>query len=79
MSVRVVGGRGVPAAWNRRALTDALAAVARERGCYGMWVGVDTDNDPALATYRASGAVNDGEFTMLTWEFTTENGSGDSC
>ncbi|MFF1960324.1 GNAT family N-acetyltransferase [Streptomyces sp. NPDC058220] len=54
-----------------RALTDALATVARERGCYDMWVGVDTDNAPALSTYRAAAALNDGEFTMLTWNFTT--------
>lgn len=52
-----------------RALTEALAAVARERGCYGMWVGVDTDNDPALATYRSAGAEDEGGFAMLAWEF----------
>ncbi|MEU0668278.1 GNAT family N-acetyltransferase [Streptomyces lavendulocolor] len=57
-----------------RALTRALAAVARERGCYGMWVGVDTDNDPALATYRSAGAGDDGEFAMLTWGFGDEAG-----
>ncbi|MET9429437.1 MULTISPECIES: GNAT family N-acetyltransferase [unclassified Streptomyces] len=55
-----------------RALTEALAAVARARGCYDMWVGVDTDNDPALATYRSAGAADDGEFAMLTWEFGDE-------
>ncbi|MEU9015263.1 GNAT family N-acetyltransferase [Streptomyces sp. NPDC048479] len=52
-----------------RALTEALIEVARERGCYDMWVGVDRDNDPALATYRSAGAADDGEFAMLTWEF----------
>ncbi|MGA5165121.1 MULTISPECIES: GNAT family N-acetyltransferase [Streptomyces] len=57
-----------------RELTRALAAVARERGCYGMWVGVDTDNDPALATYRSAGAGDDGEFAMLTWGFGDEAG-----
>ncbi|WP_327328321.1 GNAT family N-acetyltransferase [Streptomyces sp. NBC_01210] len=51
-----------------RALTEALIEVARERGCYDMWVGVDTDNDPALATYRSAGAADDGVFAMLTWE-----------
>ncbi|MFF8829664.1 GNAT family N-acetyltransferase [Streptomyces sp. NPDC015131] len=55
-----------------RALTRALAAVARERGCYGMWVGVDTDNEAALATYRSAGAAGDGEFAMLTWGFGDE-------
>ncbi|MET9377058.1 GNAT family N-acetyltransferase [Streptomyces sp. NPDC003035] len=52
-----------------RALTEALLAEARERGCYDAWVGVDTDNEPALATYRSAGAGDDGVFTMLTWEF----------
>ncbi|WP_330177840.1 GNAT family N-acetyltransferase [Streptomyces sp. NBC_01498] len=52
-----------------RGLVDALAAVARERGCYDMWVGVDTDNEPALATYRSAGARDEGHFAMLTWEF----------
>ncbi|MGW2558980.1 N-acetyltransferase family protein [Streptomyces sp. NPDC001514] len=61
-----------------RALTEALATVARERGCYDMWVGVDTDNDPALATYGSAGAANEGEFAMLTWDFTTGDDSGDS-
>ncbi|ORT61697.1 GNAT family N-acetyltransferase [Streptomyces sp. CB03238] len=55
-----------------RALTEALAAVARKRGCYDMSVGVDTDNDPALATYRSAGATDDGEFAMLTWGFGDE-------
>ncbi|MFC8224461.1 GNAT family N-acetyltransferase [Streptomyces sp. NPDC057287] len=54
-----------------RALTEALAAEARERGCYDMWVGVDRDNEAALATYRSAGAADDGVFAMLTWEFTT--------
>ncbi|MFE5830291.1 GNAT family N-acetyltransferase [Streptomyces sp. NPDC056488] len=50
-----------------RALTEALLAAARERGCRGAWVGVDTDNDPALATYRSAGAADEGVFTMLGW------------
>ncbi|WP_405597854.1 GNAT family N-acetyltransferase [Streptomyces sp. NBC_01410] len=52
-----------------RALVEALRQVARERGCYDLWVGVDTDNDAALATYRSAGAKDDGVFAMLTWEF----------
>ncbi|WP_406304956.1 GNAT family N-acetyltransferase [Streptomyces sp. NBC_00885] len=52
-----------------RALVEALREVARERGCYDLWVGVDTDNDAALATYRSTGAKDDGVFAMLTWEF----------
>lgn len=52
-----------------RALAEALAAEARERGSYGMWVGVERVNEAALATYRSAGASDDGVFTMLTWEF----------
>lgn len=48
-----------------RALTEALAVEAESRGCYGMWVGVDTDNEAALATYRAAGARDEGVFRML--------------
>ncbi|WP_369144323.1 N-acetyltransferase family protein [Streptomyces sp. R44] len=50
-----------------RALSEALVAEARARGCYGAWVGVDTDNAPALATYRSAGAVDEGVFTMRGW------------
>ncbi|MEU8773940.1 GNAT family N-acetyltransferase [Streptomyces sp. NPDC048606] len=50
-----------------RALTLALADEARARGCYGMWVGVDTDNEAALATYGAAGAHDEGVFTMRGW------------
>ncbi|WP_228974856.1 GNAT family N-acetyltransferase [Streptomyces sp. DH12] len=52
-----------------RALVGALAEVARERGCHGMWVGVDPGNDAALATYRSAGARDEGRFAMLGWTF----------
>jgi ribosomal protein S18 acetylase RimI-like enzyme len=52
-----------------RALIRELAALARERGCYGMWVGVDTGNDIALATYRSAGGKDDGTCTVMTWDF----------
>ncbi|MGW0966826.1 GNAT family N-acetyltransferase [Streptomyces sp. NPDC002516] len=52
-----------------RALVRALAALARERGCYGMWVGVDAGNDVALATYRSAGGKDDGMCTVVTWDF----------
>ncbi|MEU3722768.1 GNAT family N-acetyltransferase [Streptomyces sp. NPDC031705] len=50
-----------------RALTRALADEARARGCYGMWVAVDTDNDEALATYDSAGAEDEGLFAMRGW------------
>ena len=53
------------------ALVRALEALARERGCYGMWVGVDIDNEPALATYRRAGAAREEmPFASYSWDFT---------
>ncbi|WP_430781370.1 GNAT family N-acetyltransferase [Actinoplanes sp. G11-F43] len=50
------------------ALVDALAAIARENGCYGMWVSTETDNKAALATYRRAGAMEEMTFTLLSWD-----------
>ncbi|MFE0178602.1 GNAT family N-acetyltransferase [Streptomyces sp. NPDC059002] len=52
-----------------RALIRTLAALARERGCYGMWVGVDTDNKAALAAYGSAGGRYEGEFSSVNWDF----------
>jgi ribosomal protein S18 acetylase RimI-like enzyme len=52
-----------------KALASALADLARERGCYGMWVLTDEDNEAALRTYRGSGASETDESLMLTWVF----------
>jgi [ribosomal protein S18]-alanine N-acetyltransferase len=52
-----------------RALVDALAGVARERGCYGMWVATEPDNAAALATYRAAGAATPEPCVTLAWTF----------
>jgi ribosomal protein S18 acetylase RimI-like enzyme len=52
-----------------RALVERLAALARERGCYGMWVGVEAGNDVALAAYRSAGGKDDGTCTVMTWDF----------
>ena len=51
------------------ALVRALAELAREQGCYGMWVLTDDDNAPALATYTAAGADEQSRHVMLTWNF----------
>ncbi len=55
-------GRGVA-----RALVEALLALARERGCYGMWVGTDADNEAAIHTYRSAGAGKPEPFVLLEW------------
>jgi ribosomal protein S18 acetylase RimI-like enzyme len=52
-----------------RALVEALAALARERGCYGMFVLTDDDNVAGLATYRSAGAREASRSLMLDWEF----------
>lgn len=57
-------GQGVGAA-----LVEALATLARERGCYGMWVGAEPDNIAAIATYRRAGAQEPEPFVTLTWDF----------
>jgi ribosomal protein S18 acetylase RimI-like enzyme len=51
------------------ALVKALATLARDRGCYGMWVGVDTDNPAALATYRRAGAHEEAPAVVFSWDF----------
>ena len=52
-----------------RALVEALEVVARARGCYGMWVLTDADNDAALATYRSAGSDEGTGHLMLSWTF----------
>ena len=60
----VARGRGIG-----RALVEQLLGIARQTGCYGMWVAVDADNDAALATYRSTGAATDeGSQHVLTWQ-----------
>lgn len=49
------------------ALVEALAALARERGCRGMWVLTDAGNAAALGTYRKAGATLEEQSTLLEW------------
>jgi ribosomal protein S18 acetylase RimI-like enzyme len=50
-----------------KALVTALADLARDRGCYGMWVLTDSDNSPAVMTYNSLGASDQSEPLMLSW------------
>jgi aminoglycoside 3-N-acetyltransferase I len=50
------------------ALVEELAALARRRGCYGMFVFTDDDNAAALATYRRAGAGRTSQQLMLEWD-----------
>jgi ribosomal protein S18 acetylase RimI-like enzyme len=52
-----------------RALVEALAELARERGCYGMFVLTDDDNVAARATYRRAGGREVSRSLMVEWEF----------
>lgn len=51
---------GTREAWQRRGIATALVtravALARARGARGVWLGTESDNDPAIAFYRALGA-----------------------
>jgi ribosomal protein S18 acetylase RimI-like enzyme len=52
-----------------RALVEALATLARQRGCYGMFVLTDDDNVAGLATYEAAGGRFASRNVMLDWDF----------
>jgi ribosomal protein S18 acetylase RimI-like enzyme len=59
-----------------RALVTALADLARERGCYGMWVLTDDGNPAALRAYAAAGGVREQpDSVLLAWEFPASHGS----
>lgn len=50
------------------ALVAALRELARERGCYGMWVAVDAENTGAHAFYMSFGPPEPGEQVVhYTW------------
>jgi ribosomal protein S18 acetylase RimI-like enzyme len=50
-----------------RGLVERLGQLARERGCYGMWVLTDDQNIAALATYGGSGATAERGQVVLVW------------
>lgn len=51
-----------------RALVEALAQLARERGCHGMWTGTESTNAAALATYASTGAAASEDTVILDWK-----------
>jgi ribosomal protein S18 acetylase RimI-like enzyme len=55
-----------------RALVEALAALARERGCYGMFVLTNDDNVAAMASYRSAGGSTSSPQVMLEWDLRGE-------
>lgn len=52
-----------------RSLVVALEALARDLGCYGMWVATGPDNEAAIATYGSAGAAEPEEAVVLGWTF----------
>jgi ribosomal protein S18 acetylase RimI-like enzyme len=56
-----------------RALVSALATLARERDCYGMWVLTDDDNAAAMAAYRGAGGIVGETSRLLSWDFSVED------
>lgn len=64
---------GVHPSFQRRgigkALVNALAELAREKGCYGMFVLTDRENVAAMQTYRGTGTIAESDHVMLAWEF----------
>ena len=50
-------------------LVAALRALAEERGCYGMWVLTDADNQAALRTYRSAGGSDPDPQVLIDWTF----------
>jgi ribosomal protein S18 acetylase RimI-like enzyme len=56
-----------------RALTDALRELAHSRACTGMWVPVDHDNEPALATYRSAAPDEEARTVIIWWALSGES------
>lgn len=52
-----------------RSLVAALADVARERSCYGMWVLTDDDNPAAVRAYEAAGGRQEPLTRLIAWEW----------
>ena len=57
-------GRGIG-----RALVSALADLARDRGCYGMWVLTDDDNPAAVKAYTAASGTLEPLTRLIAWTF----------
>jgi GNAT superfamily N-acetyltransferase len=52
-----------------RALVERLSQLARDVGCYGMWVITDDINRAARAIYEGSGGVPRTDQVMEVWTF----------
>jgi len=61
--------------WRRqgiaKALIEELVSLAKQTGCYGMWVLTDDDNEAALASYPSAGGKPSPQ-VMFAWTFQEE-------
>jgi len=55
-----------------KTLVKALADVARDTGCYGMWVLTDDDNAAALGAYRAAGGQEPSTHVLVNWDLSEQ-------
>jgi ribosomal protein S18 acetylase RimI-like enzyme len=55
-----------------KALVTALRDLAEDRGCYGMWVLTDEDNEAAVRTYRGAGGGDPDPQVLVAWTFTDD-------
>ena len=51
-----------------RELVDALRSLARSRGCTGLWVPFDDDNEAARATYRSLSPDEEAATVIAWWD-----------
>ena len=51
------------------ALVAALHELARETGCYGMWVLTDDDTPAAVRAYTAAGGTPEPLTRLIAWTF----------
>lgn len=52
-----------------RALVRALEQLARDRGCAGMWVLTEPDDEPPVRTYVSAGGTAQAVGEMVVWSF----------
>ena len=57
-----------------RALVEALAALAAQRGCYGMWTATEPGNVAARRTYERAGARTTPAQVILEWRLPIDGG-----
>jgi ribosomal protein S18 acetylase RimI-like enzyme len=63
---------GTAEGWRRRgiglALTERILERARGMRCEGIWLGTETDNPAARATYRKAGGREHEGFVLFDWD-----------